>query len=360
MSTPKNIVFVISSLQGGGAERVVCSMANYWVERQHVVTVVLFANNETPISYYLSPRVKILALDVLGKKNNAFCDNFNRIKILRNTFKNLQPDTIISFMESTNVLSILSAVGLKIPVVITDRIAPKQYCYGKLWRVLRNITYPFSTHFVVQTQSVIKQYPALLAKHACVIPNFVNVSGSNHDYEERPVICAMGRLEVQKGFDILIRAFAAIKSEFPYWSLEIWGEGEQRQSLEKLIIHLGVDNCVRLPGFSNTPHSTMHKSGIFVSSSRYEGFPNVLVEAMALGKPVISTRCPHGPEDIIRDKYNGLLVPVDDVDALSSALRLLLTDSSLKSWIAKNAKIVNKTYKQKDIMDRWDVFICAA
>ncbi len=318
-------MFVISSLDGGGAERVVCSMASYWADKGEDIVVATLAGKDSPISFPLSKAVTLRPLGVLGKSKNAVWDNMARLKKLRDVFEEEQPDVVLSFMENVNVLSIISSVGLSIPVIISDRIDPKSYGYGRIWRFLRNITYPFSSFLVVQTKAVLQRYPRFVSRNAVVVPNFVAPQPEcGEDRGGSALICAMGRLSEQKGFDVLIRAFARLSVNFPDWSLEIWGEGEERRNLEKLIVELDISEKVQLPGFSQSPYNVMKRSDLFVLSSRYEGFPNVLMEAMACGLPVISTRCPFGPEEIVRDGENGILVPVDDVDALASALVALM------------------------------------
>ena len=297
MPSLKKIMIVISSLEGGGAERAVCTMANYWVDQQKDVTIVTFSDQSARPAYTLFKAVRLYPLNVLGKRVNAIIDNFLRMYKIRNAIKDIKPDGIYTFIEPVNNLTVLAAIGLKIPVVISDRTNSKLHRYGYLWHLLRFFTYPLSKALVVQTQEAFKDYPEILKQKATIIPNFLAVPvNKNHNNTESKIITAMGRLGYEKGFDILICAFAKIASDYPEWSLEIWGQGSEQDKLQDLIKTLGLESRVRMPGFSKDVTEVMQNTAIFVLSSRYEGFPNVLIEAMACGAPVIATRCPSGPE----------------------------------------------------------------
>ncbi|GJL84782.1 MAG: glycosyl transferase [Micavibrio sp.] len=361
MKTPKNILFIIHSLHGGGAERVVCSMANYWAKKGEGATILTLAGPDVPVSYPLSSQVKKRSLNASGKNKNALLDNVERIKKLSHAIKEEQPDVILSFMEATNILSILAARGLKIPVIVSDRIDPKLYSYGYIWRFLRNITYPFASSFVVQTKTVLGRYPSFLARKATVIPNFVDVKSDDSEKgTKKNIICAMGRLNKQKGFDILLHSFAKVADQFPEWSLVIWGEGEERKNLEKLRDDLVLSQRISFPGFSEKANAEIKNAGLFVLSSRYEGFPNALMEAMACGLPVIATRCLCGPEELIKDDQNGLLIPTEDVDALATAMISLLEDKATRERLGLEAQKVQDEYNSDHIIKMWEDLICAA
>ncbi len=363
MAKHKKLLFVISSLQGGGAERVVCMMANHWAGKGHDITIITLAGPDAPVSYSLLPAVKLEALGILGKAQNALLDNMGRIKRLRSVLKTKKADVIFSFMESTNVLSILSAAGLRTPVIVADRNNPKLYGYGRLCRFLRNMTYPFSSVLVVQTKAVLEYYPSFLARKARVIPNFVEICQEQTQKQIRArkkIICAVGRLDEQKDFDTLILAFAKIAEKYPDWALEIWGEGPERKKLENLRDKLGLSERISFPGFSENIKEIMAYSGLFVLSSRFEGFPNALLEAMACGTPVISTKCPCGPSEIVTHEQDGFLVSVGDVESLAKTIERLLEDETLRNELGNNACKVRDQFHPDRIMTMWEELICAA
>ena len=360
MPAAKKILFVIASLEGGGAERVVCAMANYWAGKEREVTIVTFSSPDDGVAYPLSSEINLVFLDVLGKSGNAFSDNFSRIRKLRAAFKAQRPDVIVSFMETTNVLAILAARGLNVPMIVSDRIDPKFYSYGRVWRLLRNITYAFADLFVVQTSAVLRHYPAYLARKANVIPNPVHISADrNENMPRENIICAMGRLHRQKGFDILLRSYAKIADKFPDWTMKIWGEGEERQRLETLANELGISGQVSFPGFTNNTEKAMGSCRLFILPSRYEGFPNALLEAMAYGLPVISSDCPCGPKEIISNGQDGLLIAAEDEGSLSEAMALLLEDSVLRKNLGFEAQKIQDKYNPDRIIKMWEDLLCA-
>ena len=186
---------------------------------------------------------------------------------------------------------------------------------------------------VLQTEAIKSLYPETIQRRAVVIPNPVVLSTTERRPHDGLVLAAVGRLEWQKGFDLLIQAFAAIASDFPDWRLTIWGEGAERSRLQQLADQSGYADRIELPGNSQSQSDWTGNADIFVLSSRYEGFPNVLLEAMSAGLPVLSFRCDFGPEEMIEDGVDGVLVEVlgavAEVDAEHLAGRALAAQRTL-------------------------------
>jgi glycosyltransferase involved in cell wall biosynthesis len=209
---------------------------------------------------------------------------------------------------------------------------------------------------IMQTRASLACLDRSARIRARVIPNpilLADVSPRRGDL----VLTAVGRLTYQKGFDLLIRAFALIAPLHPEWSLSIWGEGEEARQLLSIIDQMQLNGRVKLRGASRTPEEWIESSSAFVLSSRYEGFGNVLAEAMAGGLPVVSYDCDFGPREIIQNGVNGLLVPVEDIAALASALDRIMGNSALRSRLGNAARIVAERYDPDAIVGQWEEVI---
>jgi glycosyltransferase involved in cell wall biosynthesis len=357
--TARRLIFVISSLGGGGAERVISLMANDFAARGREVTLVTLAGKNEASAYPLHPAVKRGYLNALGKSRNALADNFDRIRKLRRIFRESRSDAIISFMESTNILTLLAAMGLGRRVLISDRIDPSSYSYGRIWRLLRNLVYPLADKVVVQTKAAVTHYPRYLAGRMVVIANPLQPRAGSHEKKASGAvfICGMGRLTRQKGFDVLLRALQRVVKKHPSVHLKIWGEGEERESLKILRDSLGLTDYVEFPGFTDDAAGALEEADIFVLSSYFEGFPNVLLEAMQAGAAVISTDCPNGPAEIITPGEDGLQVPPGDAHALAEALEKLIHNEAERCRLAANARKSVSRFYMGNIMAQWETLL---
>lgn len=353
------LTLVICSLYSGGAERVMSIMANYWAEKGWEVTLITLDGR--PSFYTLDYRIKHIPLGVVKKSHNyltAVWNNLTRIWKLRSTIIAHKPETAISFLDTTNVLTILATRGLKIPVLVTEHIYPPMYPTGKSWELLRQWTYLRANRVVAVTTRALSYFSHQIQSRGCVIPNpalSIELSPNSSDnLLVKPSLIAMGRMVPQKGFDLLIQAFSQIKNRHPEWSLTILGEGPLYSELESLSKQLGLADCVYLPGVVKNPYEFLKQADIYVMSSRFEGFPNVLCEAMACGLPVISTDCPSGPREIVRDGIDGILVPNEDVSQLIAAMDLLMTDEDKRKGLAARAPEITERFSLEKIMRMWE------
>jgi glycosyltransferase involved in cell wall biosynthesis len=168
------------------------------------------------------------------------------------------------------------------------------------------------------------------------------------------MVLAVGRLSREKGFDLLIRAFSGIKQEFPDWRLLIIGAGPEHSALLRLGEHLKLGECLEFRAPVRDIESWMSRAGLVVQPSRFEGFPNVVLEAMGMGAAVISADCRSGPAEIIKDGVNGRLVPVEDVAALTQAMAELLRQPEERARLGSEARKVREVFRQDLVMDHWD------
>ena len=246
-------------------------------------------------------------------ESGAIKVHFLRPWVLRKAFRRSRPDAVIAFIDLTNILTLVATIGLKIPVIISERGNPAFHSIGKFWSLLRQGVYKMSACLVLQTHDARSFFSSSIQKNSRIIPKPVLIPEySEPDLKSETsskTLVAMGGLYELKGFDLLLKAFAPLCNKFPDWLLEIWGEEVQRETLESLRDELGLRERVRFPGLTKEHYKTMSRADIFVLSSRTEGFPNVLGEAMACGLPVVSFDCPCGPSEMIQDGVNGLLVP---------------------------------------------------
>ncbi|HEV8070384.1 MAG TPA: glycosyltransferase family 4 protein [Planctomycetaceae bacterium] len=362
----RRLTLVVPSLALGGAERVVARMANHWAAGGDAVTIITLSTATTD-TYPLDPPVTRIALDLMRDSHGsigAFFNNWSRVRRLREAIRQSQPDTVISFTDRMNVVTLLACRPLGVDTVVSERIDPSQQPLGRAWSWLRSRVYPRARALVVQTETVRRQMePLMHGRPIYVIPNAVDApAGDRPGRELRQStgslqLAAMGRLAPQKGFDLLIDAFARAAEDRPNWSLSILGEGPERRRLEEQIHACGLDECVGLLGWVPDPATVLHNCDAFVLSSRFEGFPNALLEAMALGLPSIAVDCPSGPADIIRNEVDGLLVPPGDVPALSAAIRRLMSDELLRRRLAAEAARVVDRFSSDRYFARWEAVL---
>lgn len=366
--TKMRLTLVIPSLYSGGAERVLSIMANYWATKGWKITLLTFFGNQPPF-YHLDSRINYIPLHIARDSSNliaAVKNNLYRIYKLRLAITASNPDIVISFMSEANVTTLLATRGLNVSVLVSERNNPEiRLSKSSIWLKLRQMTYPFAERVIVQTQRALNYFASNLQPSICVIPNPVllptNKSSKPQElFNKLPgqkLLITVGRLESQKGFDLLLQAFANLKDYFPEWQLIILGEGILHLYLKDLCHQLQLNSRVYFLGRVKNIYEFLQEADIYVMSSRFEGFPNALCEAMASGLPVISTDCPNGPREIIRDGIDGLLVPNEDVLALTAAMKLLMSDEEKRKRLAINALDITERFSIDKIMEMWEVIV---
>lgn len=354
------LVLVIAALSSGGAERVLTDMANYWQKIGWDITLITIYGSEVEDFYELHTDIKRLRLN-LGQPTIGILAkmmvNVKRIKALRDAIKQVKPDAVISFIDITNILTIIATRGLKLKVVVSERINPAvNYNISTGWRFLRYIFYRFAYRVVAQTNTTASWIVKYCNAKVVNIPNHIREMPV-FDEERLNIVVSVGRLDKQKGHDVLVKAFSKTSATFPNWRLIICGDGVERVSLESLRDSLGLLNSVQFLGVVKDVETWFSRAGLIVQASRFEGFPNVLLEAMSMGAAVISTDCLSGPSDIIQNGENGRLVPVDDVDYLSKVMAELMGNAKLRCTLGQSAKSVRVKYSQAVVMCQWNTIL---
>lgn len=354
-----DITLVIPSLTSGGAERVMATMANYWANHGKRITLLTMDDGAEPPFYALHDAVCHRQLRLAKPSSGAIAaikNNIVRIRALRRAIVDSRPEAVISFLDTTNVATLIATRGLGIPVIVEEHTDPAQKSLGGGWKRLRRALYPRADHVVVLSNNALAYFPLAIRKRASVIPNPIAIeppSGKIARGAGRTLI-AMGRFGPEKGFDLLLDAFARIADRHPCWNLVIWGDGNLRIELENQRDRLGLAGRVSMPGRTQAPHDELRRADLFVMSSRREGFPMALGEAMACGLPAVSTDCPSGPRQIIRPGVDGLLVPPEDANALAAALDQVMGDDALRARLAAHAPEVLDRFGLEPVMARWD------
>jgi glycosyltransferase involved in cell wall biosynthesis len=357
------IALVISALSAGGAERVIVTLANCWAARGWGVTLITFEPPGTTPYYPVDPRVALRQLGIASVGSplwRAIRQNLRRIRALRHALRAAGPDLAIAFLAKINVLTVLASRGLGFPVVVSERNNPERQRFRGIWSWLRQRLYGTAYCVVAPSRGVLESFSGGIRRRGRVIPNPVDLTPAARAPRGSGRLVAVGRLAHQKGFDLLLQAFAEIAPAHPAWTLTIWGEGEERAALEALRASLGLAERVRLPGLTERPGQWVEDADIFVLSSRFEGFPNVIAEAMAAGLPVIAFDCPWGTDEIVRDGEEGLLVPREDVQALAAAMRRLMGDPELRHRLGEAGGRNVRRFGKEAIVAQWDALIRAA
>lgn len=346
-----NITFIISAMDAGGAQRVISLMANHWAAAGHTVT--LLTVSDTPSFYVLNPKVTLIGLGLQREPGSLFSGlkaNIKRVRTVRKTLQTLTPDMVISFLTQTNILAAIACRSLKLPIIISERINPEKAEISAIWKKARPIIYKRADALVVQTRHARDVFKAA-ELDAVIISNPIKPLHLSPGKKENRVLAA-GRLTHQKGFDLLIKAFS--ETSAADWQLTILGDGPEKDHLAGLIKRLNQENRICLAGQTENIDDFFSTASIFVLSSRFEGFPNVLCEAMAAGLACISFDCDAGPSEIIDHNTNGLLVKNSSPKELTFALDRLMADAEKRAALGHEAAKLSERLRLDKIMRQWE------
>ncbi len=352
----KSIAFYIGSLSRGGAERVIVNLAEYFCSQGYRVTIVTKLQEED--EYPVPEGVTRILADIEGDEisNSRIKNLYRRIAKLRRIWKEIKPDHIISFIKKNNFMALVSAFGLKIPVIVSVRSNPAREYPDKLTRLLVRLLFPRAAGVVLQTKQAMDFFPDSVKKNAIILPNSLNAQFIEKAYEseKKKEIVWVGRMDENKNPKMLLEAFSEIAKDYPEWSLKFIGDGCRMKELKEICRQKKCENQISFLGEISQVAQEVSAASIFVLTSKQEGMPNALIEAMVLGLAPIATDCPcGGPAELIIPEENGILIPVDDKEALKSALIRLMEDEAYRNRLGEKAKELIQIVHPDKVNRKW-------
>ena len=385
------VALVVAHLGPGGAQRVLATAANELARRGldvHVITVLDGPGD----AYELDPRVRwhrrgassISAEGAYSKRKHiptvaikrgsraaglprpSILRRFlsvltfgfvmhSRALWLRRTLREINPDAALSFLTQTNILTILATRGLGIRTVISERNDLRLQKHRRRVEVLRKATYRWADCVTANSHGAVSAMADFVpAEKLAFLPNPLSVRVDGEAIEfDAPTIITVTRLVEQKGLDVLLRACAEVFRAVPSWRLAVVGDGPLREELECLADQLGIADRIEWLGHVNDPAPYLRAAEFFVLTSRFEGSPNALLEAMAVGLPAVVSDASPGPIELIGGTAAGLVVPVGDVAATSAAILKLAQDADLRGRLGEAAQAMTSGHQLDNAMQTW-------
>ena len=350
---PKNILCLVTSIGGGGAERVACRLASELSKRHHVY--LIYYENRTN-TYHIDPTVHVLPC-----LTKSISSDYRIIKWLFRKYNTLRQltmltvvrikyniDSTVSFLRRPNVLNVMA--GGKCRRIVSERNDPS--CQDERYRKRALFVNQRADHIVFQTKRVQEMYPENIRRKSSVIVNPVEVSCMAASVKAKKIV-TVGRLVEQKNQKMLLKAFMLYHKSHPDYHLFLYGKGELLQELKQTAGDYGISEFVHFAGFQADVHNMIADAEQFVFSSDYEGLPNALMEAMMMGHACISTAC-NGPDVMIDNEINGLLVPIGDAEALSNAMCRLSDDPGLRERLGRAAAVTAQEWKAERVVRLWE------
>lgn len=355
------VLFAIKALSGivGGAERVFADVSSGLGDQGIDITTLSFDRVEDKPFYPLNPKIRHIALGI-GKTccHSTIQETLSRMWRMRQVVRAEKPDLVVAFMHSMFIPVSFALIGTGTKIIASEHIVPQHYKERRFEYLLFAISSFFVKKITVLSEAIRKEYPFLIRKKMTVVPNPVKktsrLADTTSDNVSTKTILSVGRLELQKDHETLIRAFASLAKEYSDWNLRIMGEGSLRAHLEKLINELGLEGRVQLPGTTEDIGAEYQKAQIFALSSRYESFGLATAEAMSHGLPVIGfADCP-GTNELIEDMQTGLLVDsTDRVSCIAKGMEKLMASPELRKELAEKALGNHGAYSEQPVLKRW-------
>lgn len=352
------IGFLIQTMEAGGAERATAALANEMNKKGQIVEIITFNGYES--FYPLNKGVRLYSMDLMGfpsGKLQKIKACITRMFTIRREIKSRDLDMLICMNSVLAGYGVFSTVFTKTKTVGSERSNPYKYFTGKILSTVKRICSALSDGYVFQTKAARNYFPSFARKKSVVIPNAVFnplINEIEPCEKKQKIIYSMGRLGKEKRFDCLIDAFEIVSRKHPDYKLIIFGEGKLRRELQHRIDVSGLSDKALLPGANHEALKFVSKGSVYVLCSEYEGMPNALMEAMAVGVPCVATRCKMGPEELIENGVNGLLVgDCCSPEELSQGILEIIENDDLAEKLSENSVKIKQTHSLSNITDKW-------
>lgn len=353
------VAFYIGSLHKGGAERVFVNLAEYFLNQDYQVLMVTQYQKED--EYELAEGIDRIISDITPQEttDSRIVNFWRRMGKLHRIWKQEKPDLVLSCAGKNNFMTIVSTMFTKTKPIVSVVGEAKEEYPGKLMRVLANLLFPHAAGVVLQTECSRSFFSKQIGRTSVILPNSLNPLFIRPAFqgEREKRIVSVGRLDANKNHEMMIRAFAKLAAKYPEYTLTIYGDGELRSHLEKLIDSLELSDRAFLPGVILNVADEIESASLFLLTSYSEGVSNALIEAMALGLPVIATDVPSGGTvELIAHGENGWIIPAGDVAALEKAMDKLLSDRELAENLGAQARMVQERFAPEQVNRQWQMY----
>ncbi len=355
------ITLLIHALTGGGAERQICSLANYLTNKGFRCTLITLDSQEND-RYSIDSRVARVSLDKMRSSRSildAIFANRKRILAVREAVRRSQPDCVISFCDKMNIVAIAACRPFSIPLIVSERSDPRRQKIGWLWEAARRWHYPKCDVCVCQTVGVGEYLRKIIGKKPRIeiIPSAIEPPSQASikkipDTDHPMTLLYVGRLSHEKGPDRLINAWTKLAAKHPSWKLAFVGNGPLESTLKQRCHDQGIQKSVEFLGWQEDVWLQLYKAHAFVLPSRYEGFPGVLIEAMYARLPVVATDCSDSIREMIDHEQTGLIAANTD-ETLSNELDRVMTNAMLREQLGIAAHLKATQFVWSQIGDRW-------
>lgn len=352
----KKIAFYIGSLRKGGAERVFVNLAGYFRgEGYRVVMVTQYQKEE---EYDLPDGVERILSEIGEEKvsSSRVLNFLRRLNKLHVIWKNQKPDLVLSCIGKNNFMAVVTTMGTKTKAVVSVVGEAKEEYPSRAMRVLADFLFSRAAGIILQTERSREFFCRKVGKKAVILPNSLNPAfiGPRYEGVREKEIVSVGRMDANKNHEMQLRAFAALKDKYPEYTLVIYGDGELRTYIEETADKLGIVGRVSLPGVVPDVAARICRASLFLLTSYSEGVSNALIEALALGLPVIATDVPSGgTEELMKDGVNGLVIPAGDQAALEHAMDRLLSDPAYADRLGREAAKIQERLAPERVNPMW-------